>query len=64
MRSLITVFGKTSIRVFKIGFDENGILKVNLSSGKLQGTSGMSGIIPEKFGILRMSFGIFAIFSA
>ena len=64
MRSLSTVFGKTSIRVFKIGFGENDILKENLSSGKLQGTSGMLGIIPEKFGIFRMSLGIFAIYSA
>lgn len=63
MKSLSTVFEEANIRVFKIGFGENGILKENLSSGKLQGTSGMSGIIPEKFGIFWMSFGIFAIFS-
>ena len=51
MRSLSTVFEEENIRVFKIGFGENGIFKENLSSGKLQGTSGMSGIIPEKLGI-------------
>ena len=63
MKSLSTVFGRTSIRDFKIGFGENDILKEKLSSGKLQRTSGMPGINPEKFGIFQMSFGIFSIFS-
>ena len=63
MKSLSTVFEEANIRVFKIGFGENGILKEKLSSVKLQWTSEMSGIIPEKFGIFRMWFGIFSIFS-